>query len=133
MKPYKTLIFLFIVFIVLSLLSLFFPKNGLQLSQDINLRFAKLEDVFNFQKSTQKDISEILAYHQSEVTSDIADLLSDTSSKQDSVTLLAEDSIVTEHERDSMPTGDSTKVQERLIKPGSVRQELEYPDNKKEK
>ena len=132
MKPYKTLIFLFIVFIVLSLLSLIFPKNGLQLSQDISLRFAKLEDVFNFQKSPKKDISEILAYHQSEVNSNIADLLSDTTNKQDSLILLAEDSIVTEHERDSMPTVDSTKVQERLIKPGSVRQELEYPDNKKE-
>ena len=58
-KPWQSLIFAILIFIVLGLLSFSFPKNGITISPQVKLEFPDLETIFS-QKSTKKDISNIL-------------------------------------------------------------------------
>jgi hypothetical protein len=78
MKPYKTLLFLIIVFIVPSLLSFVFPKEGIQITPSLVLKFPDIKSIITPEESKYADISEILAQHQTEITENIEDIIEDT-------------------------------------------------------
>jgi lysophospholipase L1-like esterase len=59
MKPGKILLFLLFVFLLFSFLMLVFPKNGIKISQKINLYCPDFEEVFSSKKQAYADISAI--------------------------------------------------------------------------
>lgn len=131
MKPYKTLLFLICTFLVLSLLSLVFPKNGIQIGNNILLRFPDIKTLFVTEESKYADISEILEYHKSDITNNLENVVLDTISElNDSIQDLP-DSLKAEIKADSLQTNDSLVIKTKKIHPGSIRQHLEYPGHNK--
>ncbi|NOQ27874.1 MAG: hypothetical protein GQ564_21135 [Bacteroidales bacterium] len=127
MKPYKILLFLISIFIVLSLLSLVFPKDGIFLGNDILLKFPDFRTSLTPDESKYADISEILEYHQSDIEENINQLASDTIAEfTDSLTI--PDSLNADIISDSIKSNDTTTVKSSLHQPGTIRQKLEYPD-----
>jgi len=61
MKPYKILLILLSVLLLLFLISLVFPEEGIKISQDLKLDFPSFKDIIHRQKADYKDISHILA------------------------------------------------------------------------
>ena len=130
MRPYKTLLFLISIFLVLTLLSFVFPKEGIKIGNNILLQFPDIESLFTPEESKYADITEILAYHQSDIVDNIDELITDT-------TIILPDSL--KHTQDSLNNGilkDSTFTRDSVIlikkdQPGTIRQHLEYPDNNK--
>ncbi len=131
MKPIKTLLFLIIVFIVLSLLSLVIPAEGIQIGNSFKLRFPDINNIIKPKSHEQADISDILAYHQSDIVEDIKNIVSDSiTSLKDSITNIA-DTTNLSLKQDSTIIKDSTRTDKPLIQPGKIRQHLEYPENDK--
>lgn len=59
MKPIKTTLLFLLIFLALFILSVFFPENGIQLSENIKLTFPKTSEIFDNTSSVYKDISSI--------------------------------------------------------------------------
>lgn len=69
MKPFRILIFFLSVFLSLLLLLFVFPKEGLEVTENIKFRFASVEDFTNNDTIRYADISVILErYNQSNAT-----------------------------------------------------------------
>ena len=131
MKPYKTLLFLIIVFIVLSLLSFVFPKEGIQITPSLVLKFPDIKSIITPEESKYADISEILAQHQTEITENIEDFIEDTIKElNDSIHILP-DSLKAEMSPDSLVIIDSLKTGTPKKQPGTIQQYFEYPENNK--
>jgi len=130
MKPYKILLYLISVFIVLSILSLVFPKNGIQIGKNLFLKFPDIKSLITPEETKYADISDILEYHQAEITENIEDLFSDSTFTLND-TLEIADSLKAE-----MPLDTITKdADEKILlhkKPGTILQKFEYEDNNKE-
>ncbi|HBF88885.1 MAG TPA: hypothetical protein DDX39_09610 [Bacteroidales bacterium] len=60
MKPYKTLLFLTSVFVVLLTISFTFPRNGIKINDDFTIQFVKIDDLLNFEKTQYADITNII-------------------------------------------------------------------------
>lgn len=60
MKPYHTLLYLVAVFAVLVLLAWIFPKDGIQLTDEVSLKFTTVKDIFSPEEVEKVDISEIV-------------------------------------------------------------------------
>lgn len=132
MKPIKTLLFLISVFIVLSLLSLVFPKEGIQIGNNFKLRFPDLQNIIQPKEYEQADISDILAYHQSDMVDDINNIVPDTAIFLQNSTNIITDSTKLVLNQDSTINKDSVQANELKIQPGNIRQHIEYPENNKE-
>ncbi|HAF28853.1 MAG TPA: hypothetical protein DCG75_07370 [Bacteroidales bacterium] len=131
MKPYKTLLFFLSIFILLSLLSLVFPKNGIRIGNNLLLQFPDIKNIFTSEESKYADISEILEYHQSDIIENLNNLSEDTFNRfTDSLHVLP-DSLKPEIKTDSITTIDSIKSTKNKRTPGAIRQNLEYPNNDK--
>jgi len=131
MKPYKTLLFLVIVFIVLSLLSYVFPKEGILIGKNLILKFPDIQSLITPEKPNYADISEILAQHKTEITENIEDIIDDTIKEfSDSIHILP-DSLKAEIKPDSLLLNDSIIGSIPEKQPGTIRQHLEYPENNK--
>ena len=131
MKPYKILLFLISIFLVLSLLSFVFPKDGIFLGNNILVRFPDIRTILTPDESKYVDLSEILEYHKSDIEENIAEIISDTIKvKADSLHIVP-DSLKAEIIPDSISKIDSSIVKKPLQQPGTIRQFLEYPDGKK--
>jgi len=131
MKPYKILLYLISVFLVLSILSFVFPKEGIRINNNLFLRFPDIKSLVVPQDSDYADISEILEYHQAEITENIINLSIDTlKNLKDSVPSVA-DSLTADMPSDTIADKKEQDVLTSKKKPGSVLQELEYPDNNK--
>ncbi len=131
MKPYKTLLFLLSIFIVLSILSLVFPKNGIQVGNNLLLQFPDIKSIFTTEESKYADISEILEYHQSDIIENLTNLKEDTFTNIiDSLDILP-DSLKAEIKTETTALIDSIKTIKTEKTPGTIRQHLEYPDNDK--
>lgn len=132
MKPYKTLLFLISVFILLSLCTFFFPDNGIRIGNNLQLNFPKIRDLITSNKADQTDISEILAYHQSEIVQNIEELTQDTTKVQpiDSIKVIKESTKLISR-IDSSNNKEPNKQVIINIKPGSIRQHIEYPNDDK--
>jgi len=132
MKPYKTLLFLIVVFLVLSLFSFVFPKEGIQIGSSLILKFPDIKSLIAPEESKYADISEILAQHQTEIAENTKDIIEDTIKElTDSIHVLP-DSLKADIRPDSLILNDSliesiTPKQQ----PGTIRQYLEYPENNK--
>ncbi|MCK5168895.1 MAG: hypothetical protein KAQ75_03370, partial [Bacteroidales bacterium] len=128
MKPHKILFFLISIFLVLFLLSFVFPKEGVQIGNNLLLRFPDIKSLFTPEETKYADITEILAYHQSDIVDNIDDLIIDTSIILPDSLELTQDSLNNEIINDSTFTKDSIIVISK-DQPGTIRQYLEYPDN----
>ena len=130
MKPHKILFFLISIFLVLSLLSFVFPKEGIQIGNNLLLRFPDIKSLFTPEEIKYADITEILAYHQSDIVDNIDELIIDTTIILPDSLELTQDSLSNEIINDSTFTKDSIIVISK-DQPGTIRQYLEYPDNNK--
>ena len=101
MKPLKTLLFIIVVFGVLTFIAWATPKGGLTLFSNIHLKFPSLSGIIN--NSTVK-------------YADISDIIKKNESFSDSISL-----------SDSLLTIDSLNV-DSLV---NVIQHLEFPDSEK--
>ncbi len=131
MKPYKTLLFLIVVFIVLSLLSFIFPKEGIQIGSNLIFKFPDIKSLYTPKESKYADISEILAQHKIEIAENIEDIIEDTIKElNDSIHILP-DSLKADIIPDSLILKDSLETSLPEKQPGTIRQYLEYPENNK--
>jgi hypothetical protein len=127
MKPFKTLLFILIVFILLALLSFFFPSQGIKVGKDNILLFPSIKSILDLQKAEHKDISQIIDQYQVELISpliepDTLEFIPDSLEfVPDSITSIAPD--------DSLNTIANSDSIKRITTPGSVKQRIEYPDN----
>ena len=131
MKPYKILLFLISIFLVLSLLSFVFPKDGIFLGNNILVRFPDIRTILTPDESKYTDISEILEYHQSDIEENINEIISDSIKVETDSLHIVPDSLKAEIIQDSVPDIDSAFVKKPLRQPGTIRQFLEYPDGNK--
>ncbi len=131
MRPHKILLFLLSVFLVLSLISLIFPVNGIQLGNNFILQFPDIKSIFSTEESKYADISQILKYHQSEIIRDIDEPGADTLREKDDSLHTIADSLQAEIKPDSTLNEDTIKQTTPQKQPGSFRQYLEYPENDK--
>ena len=131
MKPHKTFLFLLSIFLVLSLISLIFPANGIHIGNNFKLQFPDIKSILVTEESKYADISEILEYHQSEITDYINDIKKDTLLKINDTIYVIADSLKAEIRPDSLPIKTSIEVTTPKKQPGSIRQPLEYSDNNK--
>ncbi len=128
MKPYKIFLFLISIFILLFVISMAFPKDGIQIRNNIFLRFPDIRNVLTPEESKYADISEILKYHQEEITKNIEDLVLDTTINN-SDSILVADSLKAEIPKDTIVKNEiKTKITTKT-QPGEILQRLEYPNN----
>ncbi|MCF6240311.1 MAG: hypothetical protein L3J74_03070 [Bacteroidales bacterium] len=111
MKPFNILIFMLSVLFGMLILSLLIPKDGLKISENWTLHFPSLEETFMPQEDKYVDITEIIAKNQ------VPDTLDRNEDKQLEKAFLKDSSIVYYQPID--------------IKPGQVRQKIEYGKNGK--
>ncbi len=111
MKPFNILIFMLSVFGGMLILSLLIPKDGLKVSERWTLHFPSLEETFMPQEDKYVDITEIIAKNQ------VPDTLDKDEKKHLEKAYFKDSSIV--------------YYQPLNIKPGQVRQKLEYGKNGK--
>ncbi len=131
MKPFKILLFLISIFLVLSLLSFVFPKDGIFLGNNILVRFPDIKNILTPDESKYADISEILKYHQSDIEENINEIISDSIKIEADSLHIVPDSLKAEIIQDSVHDIDSAFVKKPLQQPGTIRQFLEYPDGNK--
>lgn len=60
MKPFSILLYLVSVFLILFLVAMFFPEDGMEISRGINLQFITKKDLFTDNKVKYADINTIL-------------------------------------------------------------------------
>ncbi len=130
MKPYKILLFLLSVFFVLSIFSYVFPNDGIQIGNNLLLKFPHVKSLFTPEESKYADITEILEYHQSDIKEDIEELISDTMVEHPDSIQIA-DSLKADINPDTIVSQDTIKSIQPRVQPGTIRQALEYPNNDK--
>jgi len=131
MKPYKTLLFLISIFIILAVVSFIYPKEGIQIGGNLLLRFPDIKSITTTEEKKYADITEILEYHQSDIVDDINDIITDTLFAVSDSIIINQDSVLHVLKPDSLLVTDSTKSIATKKKPGAIRQYLEYPSNNK--
>lgn len=131
MKPYKTLLFILSVFLLLSILSYFFPKNGIQIGNNLLLTFPDFKSILTPEESKYADISEILEYHQSDIIENLNQLASDTITEVPDSLHILPDSLKAEIKPDTCIHRDSIIVGKPENQPGTIQQYMEYPDHDK--
>ena len=131
MKPHKILLFLISIFIVLSVISYTFPKEGVRINNNFIIRFPDIKSTVFPEETKLADINEILEYHQSDIVENIDSLVLDTITEMPDSLQLIPDSLKAEMPSDSIEIADSLKNIKPERKPGSLRRPLEYPDNDK--
>src|SRR6056297_123537 len=60
MKPYKTFLFFLSVILLIFLVSLIFPKEGIKITDRLTLDFFSLQHITSHKEPTYKDISNII-------------------------------------------------------------------------
>lgn len=130
MKPYKSLLFLISIFLVLLILAFVFPKQGIQIGNNLLLQFPDITSLFTTEESKYADITDILKYHQSDIVDNIDELVRDTIITLPDSLKFTQDSLHKENDNDSSLIKE-TVIYSNKNKPGTVRQYLEYPDNDK--
>src|SRR3972149_10227840 len=61
MKPIKTFLFFFIILIVLFIISLVFPEEGITITGSVKINFPGLKDLNRFKSEPYKDIQNLVA------------------------------------------------------------------------
>jgi len=129
MKPVKILVFIIIVFLLLAILSFFFPSQGIKIGKDNILRFPNLESILAYEKTDFKDISYIIDPYQIESF----DTIIETNTIEfipDSIEFIP-DSITSKNPIDTVSIIANIDKNKRKINPGTVKQKIEYPENNK--
>jgi lysophospholipase L1-like esterase len=129
MRPFKTLLFLTVAFLLLALLSFFFPKQGIKIGPEILLKFPSPESVLSYNNSSQKDISGIIEQYRIEPLDTIIE--SDTLEFVTDSIEFTPDSITSKIVVDTLMDSIAFKPEKSILSPGSVKQKLEYPQNNK--
>ncbi|MDX9694805.1 MAG: hypothetical protein RBT49_03345 [Bacteroidales bacterium] len=127
MKPFKTLVFILIVLILLAILSFFFPSQGIKVGKDNILQFPSIEAILDLQKTEHKDISQIINQYQVELISPLIE--PDTLEFIPDSLEFIPDSITSITPTDTVNTFTNTDTNKRITTPGSVKQRIEYQDN----
>ncbi len=60
MKPFKILLFVFAIIIVLGFVMLIFPKDGIKVNNDLTIKFTSFQELFFQKKVEYADISDLL-------------------------------------------------------------------------
>jgi lysophospholipase L1-like esterase len=60
MNPFKILIFLICVFLLILIIAVIFPACGISVGDEVKLKFVSIDDIFKQDSSSYADISEIL-------------------------------------------------------------------------
>jgi len=127
MKPFKTLLFLIFTFLLLAILSYFFPIQGIRIGSDLLLRFPRLETIIINENNAHADISGIIEQYQIEPLDTIFE--SDTLEFVSDSIEFVPDSITSKYLTDTISKSAEMKPDKKAILPGSVKQKLEYPNN----
>jgi len=114
MKPFHILIFMLSVFLGMFILSLIIPKDGVKVTEDWTVYFPTLEETFSSQEDKYVDITEIVEKNQ------VPDTLLEQNQESD-VNL----------EKGYLKDSSIVYYQPLNIKPGEVRQKIEYGKNGK--
>lgn len=61
MKPYKTVIFLLVIFVIVLDISFFFPKEGIRITDSFRLKFFTYKDIFEKDTVEYTDINSIIS------------------------------------------------------------------------
>lgn len=132
MKPFKILLYLLSIFVLLAVVSFIFPKEGLYLGNNLLLRFPDIDHIITQQQSNQLTIQDILDTQQLRLLTDssISETKDSLTAKKDSVSTTP-DSLKTETKTDTLSVSDSTSPKKEAKAPGSIHQYLEYPQNDK--
>ncbi|MFO7843772.1 MAG: hypothetical protein R6V16_08175 [Bacteroidales bacterium] len=132
MKPFKILLYLLSIFVLLAVVSFIFPKEGLYLGNNLLLRFPDIDHIITQQQSNQLTIQDILDTQQLRLLTDssISETKDSLTAKKDSVST-APYSLKTETKTDTLSVSDSTSPKKEAKAPGSIHQYLEYPQNDK--
>ncbi|MDY6800495.1 MAG: hypothetical protein SVU94_04640 [Bacteroidota bacterium] len=132
MKPYKILLYLISIFVLLAVVSFIFPKEGLYLGNNLLLRFPDINHLISQQQSNQLTIQDIIDTQQLRLLTDssISQTKDNLVAKKDSISTIP-GSIQTETKTDTLSVSDSTLPKKESTAPGSINQYLEYPKNDK--
>src|SRR6056297_3285 len=132
MKPYKILLYLISIFVLLAVVSFIFPKEGLHLGSNLLLRFPDINHFITQQQSNQLTIQDILDPQQLRLLTDssISQTKDSLTAKKDSISTFP-DSLKTATKTDTLSVSDSTLPKKEAKAPGSIHQYLEYSDNDK--
>ncbi|NBC82436.1 MAG: hypothetical protein GVY19_03545 [Bacteroidetes bacterium] len=74
MKPYKTVVFLLVVFVIILDISLFFPSEGIHITDNFKLKFFSYKDIFEKDTVEYADITSIISRQEQINDSVIRDL-----------------------------------------------------------
>jgi hypothetical protein len=132
MKPFKILLYLISVFILLAVVSFIFPKEGLHIGNHLLLRFPEIQQLTSLHPSNQLTIQDILDTQQLRLLTDsnITQTKDSPTAKKDSISTVP-DSLTANMKTDTLSVLDSTLPKRETKPPGSIHQHLEYPDNDK--
>jgi hypothetical protein len=97
MKPYKILLFILSVFLLLFAIALYFPENGIYITRNLRLKFFSAEDIFSGKKVRYPDISDIINKNELLTDSIISDTLRANA-----------DSLINSIHKIEYPRGDNT-------------------------
>jgi len=133
MKPFKILLYLISIFILLAVVSFIFPKEGVYLGNNLLLRFPDINYFISQQQPNRLTINDILSDQQLHIKTDSSQFQTTDSfpSSKDSLNLTVPDSLDAKISKDSTSATNTTKEAEQTKKPGSIHQLIEYPDNDK--
>ena len=132
MKPYKILLYLLSIFLLLAVVSFIFPKEGLYIGNNFLLRFPDIQQFTSLHQTDQVTIQDILDTQQLNFVADSNNFHTSDSLKhlEDSVSAVP-DSLKVEIKTDTLSVSDSTGKKKQKQTPGSIHQHIEYPDNDK--
>jgi len=107
MKPWRTLVFIVSVLLLLAVFSFIVPENGFKLTSNFSIRFSQIEDILNPKKIEYADISEIVK-------------------KTDSLIVFEEEKLSKNTNAETAITRDTVKADARKLRSNIYR--LQYPD-----
>ena len=126
MRPFKILLFILIVFLVLLFISIVFPKDGIHIGNKLLLRFPDFQSLNISEDPKYVDISELLKYHQSNITENTNSIFPDTLAETPDSLFFVADSLKAEIKTDTLFLLDSTTFIKEKNKPGTIKQQIEY-------
>lgn len=131
MKPYKILLYLIGIFVLLAMVSFIFPKDGIYIGNNLLLRFPDMDQFFSLKKKQYINIDDILDYSQLDIADNIKYQKPDSLIFQTDSIQQVPDSLKAEIKANTFPGNDTAESAEIKKIPGSIHRYLEYPQNDK--
>lgn len=101
MKPIKSFLFIISVFSLLLIISYYFPKKGIKISENFTLTFFSIEKLFSNEKTKYADISDIINIEEIKIDTLVAELKTDSAKNS-----LSQDSFAVDSTKTSLKSID---------------------------